>query len=51
MWRKLVFSSIDSVRKGEDPFGLLRGPDNGELIRFDAGKNFTDHEQEFTKAS
>jgi 5,5'-dehydrodivanillate O-demethylase len=51
MWRKLVFSSIESVGKGEDPYGLLRGPDAGELIQFDAGKNFTDHEKEFTKAS
>ena len=51
MWRKLLMSSIESVRNGGDPHGILRGPDDGELLQFDAGKNFTDHEQELTRAS
>ena len=51
MWRKLMLNSIDAVRNGGDPHGLLRGPDNGEPIKFDAGKNFTDHDQELTRAS
>ena len=50
MWRKLALGSIEAVRQGGDPYGLLRGPDDGSLVTFDAGKNFTDHDKELTRA-
>ena len=50
MWRKLVFEGIKAVAKGADPHGIVRGAEHGELIIFDAGKNFTDHEKALASA-
>jgi 5,5'-dehydrodivanillate O-demethylase len=47
MWRKLVLDSIEAVKNGRDPFGVIRDPAlQNELITFDAGKNFSDHDKE-----
>lgn len=45
MWRNTVFDSIRAVQEGRDPFGIVRDAGTNEIIRFDAGKNFTDHEK------
>ena len=50
MWRKLVFEGIKAVANGADPHGIVRGAEHGELIIFDAGKNFTDHEKALASA-
>jgi 5,5'-dehydrodivanillate O-demethylase len=49
MWRKLVFDSIKAVGDGGDPHGIVRETKD-DLIVFDAGKNFTDHEKALTSA-
>jgi 5,5'-dehydrodivanillate O-demethylase len=41
MWRRVAFSSIEAVKAGRDPHGLVREATD-EVIRFDAGKNFSD---------
>ncbi|HEY4133671.1 MAG TPA: Rieske 2Fe-2S domain-containing protein [Alphaproteobacteria bacterium] len=46
LWRKLVFESIAAVKNGKDPYGIIRDPAlKDKLLVFDAGKNFTDHDQ------
>jgi 5,5'-dehydrodivanillate O-demethylase len=40
--RKLIRDSIKAVAEGRDPFGVLRDPAQNTLIRFDAGKNFSE---------
>jgi 5,5'-dehydrodivanillate O-demethylase len=40
--RKMLRDSIKAVAEGRDPFGVLRDPAQDVLIRFDAGKNFSD---------
>jgi len=40
--RKIVRDSIKAVEEGRDPFGILRDPGQNDLVRFDAGKNFSD---------
>ena len=40
--RKIVRDSIRAVEQGRDPFGILRDPGQNDLVRFDAGKNFSD---------
>ncbi|HXP93088.1 MAG TPA: Rieske 2Fe-2S domain-containing protein [Candidatus Binatia bacterium] len=45
MWRKLAFDSMKAVQEGRDPHGIVRGPETNDVIRFDAGKNFTDHDK------
>jgi 5,5'-dehydrodivanillate O-demethylase len=42
MLRKIIRDSIKAVEKGRDPFGVLRDPAQNMLLRFDAGKNFSD---------
>jgi 5,5'-dehydrodivanillate O-demethylase len=42
MFRQMIEESIRAVEQGRDPIGVLRGPGNDELIRLDAGKNFSD---------
>lgn len=42
MFRQMIDESIRAVEQGRDPIGVLRGPGNDELIRLDAGKNFSD---------
>ena len=42
MLRKIVRDSIKAVEEGRDPFGILRDPAENGLLRFDAGKNFSD---------
>jgi len=44
MWRKVAFDSIKAVEEGRDPHGIVRDAAN-ELITFDAGKNFSDHDK------
>jgi phthalate 4,5-dioxygenase len=44
-WRKMAFESIEAVRQGRDPTGVVRDAAQNKLITFDAGKNFTDHER------
>jgi 5,5'-dehydrodivanillate O-demethylase len=50
MWRKLVLDGIKAVAIGADPHGIVRGTEHSELIVFDAGKNFTDHEKALASA-
>ena len=45
MWRKLAFDSIRAAKEGRDPHGIVREVDPNDIIHFDAGKNFTDHEK------
>jgi 5,5'-dehydrodivanillate O-demethylase len=45
MWRKVAFDSIAAVREGRDPHGIVRDAGGNDDIRFDAGKNFSDHEK------
>ena len=45
MWRKVAFDSIKAVQEGRDPHGVVRDPGANEIVHFDAGKNFTDHEK------
>ena len=45
MWRNLAFSSIAAVQEGRDPHGVMRDPPGNDVIHFDAGKNFSDHEK------
>ena len=45
MWRKVAFDSIKAVQEGRDPHGIVRDAGKNDVIRFDAGKNFTDHEK------
>jgi 5,5'-dehydrodivanillate O-demethylase oxygenase subunit len=51
MWRKVAFDSIAAVQAGRDPHGIVRDPGPNEIIRFDAGKNFSDADKPLTIAS
>ncbi|MGE5540503.1 MAG: Rieske 2Fe-2S domain-containing protein [Gemmatimonas sp.] len=42
MLRRILRDSIKAVADGRDPFGVIRDPDENTIIRFDAGKNFSD---------
>ena len=42
MLRKMIRDSIKAVAEGRDPFGVVRDPAQNTLVRFDAGKNFSD---------
>jgi len=45
MWRKVAFDSIAAVKAGRDPHGIVRDAGGNDVIRFDAGKNFSDHDK------
>jgi 5,5'-dehydrodivanillate O-demethylase len=45
MWRKVAFNSIEAVQAGRDPHGVVREAPGNDVIRFDAGKNFSDHDK------
>jgi 5,5'-dehydrodivanillate O-demethylase oxygenase subunit len=51
MWRKVAFDSIAAVMQGRDPHGILRDAGQNDVIRFDAGKNFSDHDKSPVVAS
>lgn len=51
MWRKMAFDSIAAVKEGRDPHGIMRDAGTNDVIRFDAGKNFSDHEKSPVSAS
>jgi 5,5'-dehydrodivanillate O-demethylase len=40
--RKILRESIKAVAEGHDPFGVIRDPGQNDVVRFDAGKNFSD---------
>lgn len=42
MWRKVAFDSIAAVKAGRDPHGIVRDAGRNDVVRFDAGKNFSD---------
>ena len=42
MWRKVAFDSIAAVKMGRDPHGIVRDAGRNDVVRFDAGKNFSD---------
>jgi 5,5'-dehydrodivanillate O-demethylase oxygenase subunit len=42
MWRKVAFDSIAAVKAGKDPHGIVRETGKNDVVRFDAGKNFSD---------
>jgi 5,5'-dehydrodivanillate O-demethylase oxygenase subunit len=42
MWRKVAFDSIAAVKAGRDPHGIVRDAGKNDVVRFDAGKNFSD---------
>lgn len=42
MWRKVAFDSIAAVKAGRDPHGIVRDEGRNDVVRFDAGKNFSD---------
>jgi 5,5'-dehydrodivanillate O-demethylase oxygenase subunit len=42
MWRKVAFDSIAAVKTGRDPHGIVRDAGKNDVVRFDAGKNFSD---------
>ena len=41
-FRKMLLDQMKAVEEGRDPFGVLRDPAKNTMIRFDAGKNFSD---------
>lgn len=51
LWRKVAFDSIAAVQEGRDPHGIVRDAGGNDVIRFDAGKNFSDHEKSPVVAS
>jgi 5,5'-dehydrodivanillate O-demethylase oxygenase subunit len=51
MWRKVAFDSIAAVKEGRDPHGIVRDAGRNDVIRFDAGKNFSDHKKSPVVAS
>jgi 5,5'-dehydrodivanillate O-demethylase len=42
LFRRMVEDAIRAVEEGRDPPGVLRTPPEGDMIRFDATKNFAD---------
>ncbi|HEX4193385.1 MAG TPA: hypothetical protein VHY80_09815, partial [Stellaceae bacterium] len=42
LWRKVAFDSIAAVQAGHDPHGVVRDAGKNDVVRFDAGKNFSD---------
>jgi 5,5'-dehydrodivanillate O-demethylase len=42
LWRKVAFDSIAAVQAGRDPHGIVRDAGRNDVVRFDAGKNFSD---------
>jgi 5,5'-dehydrodivanillate O-demethylase len=42
MFRRMMEESIQAVEQGRDPLGVIREPDQANMIRFDAGKNYSD---------
>ena len=42
MFRRILRDSIKAVEEGRDPFGIIRDAGANDIIRFDAGKNFSD---------
>ncbi len=48
MMRKMLVDSIEAIEKGQDPFGLLRDPAQNVSISFDAQKNFSDVDKDFS---
>jgi hypothetical protein len=41
MFRRNVEESIAAVQAGKDPIGVVRDRARNDVIRFDAGKNFS----------
>ena len=39
MMRKMVRDSIDAVRQGKDPIGVIRDPNENKLITFDSSRD------------
>ena len=39
MMRKMVRDSIDAVRQGKDPIGVIRDPNENQLITFDSSRD------------
>ena len=42
MFRQMLAESIKAVEEGRDPIGVVRDAGANDIIRFDAGKNFSD---------
>jgi 5,5'-dehydrodivanillate O-demethylase oxygenase subunit len=42
MWRKVAFDSIAAAKAERDPHGIVRDAGKNDVVRFDAGKNFSD---------
>jgi 5,5'-dehydrodivanillate O-demethylase len=42
--RRMIRDSIKAVQEGRDPFHIIRDPAQNTLIRFDAGKNYSNGE-------
>lgn len=45
LWRKMAFDAIAAVQAGRDPQGVIRDPGGNDVLHFDAGKNFSDHDK------
>ena len=43
MWRKVAFDSIAAVKEAAIRMALSEMPAANDVVRFDAGKNFSDH--------
>jgi len=39
MLRKLLFDQLERVERGEDPMGVVRGPERNRIIRFEQERN------------
>ena len=39
MLRKMIRDSIDAVRAGKDPFGVIRDPNENKSITFDSSRD------------
>jgi 5,5'-dehydrodivanillate O-demethylase len=46
LFRKMAFESIESVKQGKDPVGIVRDSSNNDIVIFDAAKNFSDESRE-----
>ncbi|MFT5538820.1 MAG: 5,5'-dehydrodivanillate O-demethylase [Alphaproteobacteria bacterium] len=42
LFRKMAFESIEAVKQGKDPVGIVRDASTNEVVIFDSAKNFSD---------
>jgi hypothetical protein len=48
MLRQMLLDGLKAIDAGEDPMGVIRDTGQNNLIAFDAKKNFTDMDKDFS---